>query len=124
MKEILEIQKILELKDEFTYINLTGVQLMALTEDNLLQPFLDDAQNNSPTVQEFITFISEQKDIKRYTLECYVVPTNRDDTRLSIEGISGKDLSSIELQRAIENFRHADEFNLSVSEANFRAWWG
>lgn len=77
-----EIYKILNLPDVFTRLEMNTSQLA--TVEHLLTPFLEDCQNNSPTVKRFLE-LSEQYNA---VLECYIVNTDRDDTRFSIEGVS------------------------------------
>lgn len=114
------IQARLNLKDEFSYLDITSENLSILDQLGLIEPFYDDCQNNSPSVKEFIEFT---KGKSGYVFECYVVPTNREDTRLSIEAIKGEGLCSRALEQVTKEFHHADEFEIKISKKSFRAWW-
>lgn len=78
---------------------------------------LDEAQNNSPTIDEFIEWMENHDG---YIVNGYVVSDKREDYRLSIvsikktEKIEDKD----ELVEFIEAFRNADEFDIDEY-----AWW-
>lgn len=78
---------------------------------------LDEAQNNSPTIDEFIEWMENHDG---YIVNGYVVSDKREDYRLSIvsikktEKIEDKD----ELVEFIEAFRNADVFDIDGY-----AWW-
>ena len=81
---------------------------------------LDEEQNFAPTIGEFRQFMEEHHG---YTAHGYVVSPNRDDFRVSIEGIE-KDTgyeTAEELEDFISMFRHADEFN--VSKTGMYCWY-
>ena len=86
---------------------------------------LYDAQNNSPSIDEFMEYIDG---IEEYvTFECYAVDITRHDYRVSIEGIQvllPKDKRD-DFYALIETFRYADEFCCSEDNecCHLRAWW-
>ena len=74
---------------------------------------LEETQNDSPTIQEFIKFM---KTYKGYTAHGYVVIDTRDDYRVSVEGIEkGDDAESIEeLKDFIKLCRWADGLDVDT----------
>lgn len=125
-KDVERIQLILEVKDVFTYIELSARMLLDLYDKGLLKYFLDDCQNDSPSVKEFIEYMESRKAddaLDGFFFECYIVNTKRDDTRFSIEAISGVNLPQNVLQWAINEFHRADEFQVELDKKCFRAWW-
>ena len=119
------IQKILGFEDEFKKFDINAYDLNILYEKGLLDYFLDESQNSGPTIKEFIDFIKSKypESITKYSFECYIVNTSRVDTRFTIEGISGDNLSLADMQYAIDNFSNADEFSCKLLTGTFRAWW-
>lgn len=47
----------------------------------------EEAQNSSPTIREFLEFIESQPDPENWYLHGYSVSPEREDVRVSIEGI-------------------------------------
>ena len=92
-------------------------QLEELVDNNFID--LQDAQNCSPTVEEFLEFMKEHA---QFTAHGYAVSHNRDDYRASLEGIEFKGKVSKNLMKDfIDLCRHADEI---VCEDNkLFAWW-
>ena len=80
--------------------------------------FMDPAQtqNDSPTVAEFREFMAEadNADVRAHG---YVISPDRDDARVSIEGLEYHGRADDDLMfDFISAFHHADEFGL-------RCWW-
>ena len=96
---------------------LDSEQLIIMADLGLLKPFLYDTQNESPTVEEFISIARKSPN---FSFECYVTNVGRADERFSIEGILGKDMDIAEY---IERFRFADELEFDLADRSFRAWW-
>lgn len=88
---------------------------------------LKSRQNGGPSIQEFRDFLEANKDMPFY-LEGYVVVPEREDYRLTIDGIGvdAKNTEAVErLRNWIDNSKtfdkpdEYDEFDGNV----FRAWW-
>ena len=86
---------------------------------------LNDAQNCSPSAQEFIEICESNK--KNVDFEIYLVEHTRDDYRVTIEGVIETVPFNFQdmLCEHISEFRFADEFTLKRSDKGFflRAWW-
>ena len=78
-----------------------------LIEEGYLDP--NDYQNSSPTVSSIVKFV-EEHDPANWRFHGYVVSAERDDTRVSIEGINSlKPLGKDDLIDFLQEFRYADE---------------
>lgn len=79
----------------------------------------ETCQNCSPSIAEFLEFLKENQG---FLAHGYVVSPNRDDYRVSVEGITySGDASKEEIITFVNFCHHADELEL---ENNFlRAWW-
>ena len=81
----------------------------------LLRGFIDpeDTQNLAPSVKEIYDFMRRNRG---YTCHGYAVSVDRDDYRVSIEGVcKGEPAKSPEeFQDFKETFKYADEFNPSI----------
>lgn len=92
-------------------------KLESLVGNNFID--LDDCQNLSPTVQEFLTFMKNHPKVYAHG---YVVSHNRNDYRVSIEGLSYEGKVSKELLfDFVKLCRQADEF--VANEHELYAWW-
>ena len=49
---------------------------------------LDEAQNEAPTIKEFLEFANRYKDFARITFDGYVVSPDRSDYRVSVDAIT------------------------------------
>lgn len=68
----------------------------------------DDTQNCSPTMRDMIDFCDDGTD--KWYLHGYVVSPERDDCRITFEGVgSVSDLTQEEAFRFLRDFRFADE---------------
>ena len=94
-----------------------------LVEEGFIE--LNETQNESPSTEEFMNSIVGYEDWVEF--ECYAISPERDDYRVTIEGINiwipidKRD----DMCRFVEEFRYADEFNINSDENGFhlRAWW-
>lgn len=101
---------------EFGYPELKSLVLLGLVD-------LDDTQNDSPTVGQFLEFYEKNRcGEEEIIFEGYIV-TDRADSRVSVEGIKlHTELASQKVQKEfIEVFRLADEF--TIGDSMIRAWW-
>ncbi len=73
---------------------------------------VEEYQNDSPTIREFIKFMEKYPD---YTVMGYVVSIERSDYRVSLDGIEkiAPAESKAEENEFIELFRNADDFNIN-----------
>ena len=91
-----------------------------LIEKGYLDP--DDYQNCSPTVSSIVKFV-EEHDPANWRFHGYVVSAERDDTRVSIEGINSlKPLGKDDLIDFLQEFRYADELDAERNETVY-CWY-
>ena len=84
--------------------------LCTLLEEKFIDP--QEAQNNSPTTEEIMSFMKEYPD---FTAHGYVVSIDRDDYRVTIEGVDGSNYASPSMELLtdfINLFRYADDFDI------------
>lgn len=107
-----------EYPSDIKYIEELSIeQLNALNKEGLLD--LEEQQNYSPTIKEFIDFMSEFPQVKAHG---YIVSPQRDDCRISIEGlICNENITEELLFQFANGFHLADEFQ--VSKECLRVWW-
>lgn len=122
-EKVKQLQKLLNIPDAFTRIDIPAITMISLRKDGLLDPFLEDCQNDSPSIEELLNFVEKGTLREKITFECYVVETTRNDTRLSIEGLAGIGLTMNEMQKIIDEYARADEFSCDIKSGSFRAWW-
>ena len=103
-------------KYDVRYFNeLTYDNLQKLIAEGFADP--DDMQNSSPSIGEIAEFLKANP---FFTAHGYIVCPERDDVRVSLEGVeSAHLLNRTELEAFVEMFRHADEFSLNPP----RAWY-
>ena len=99
--------------------NLTWIELEYLFNNNFLDP--EDCQNCSPTAKEIYDFIKDHKDFCAFG---YAVSPDRDDYRITLEGIervegAGVIVDTGELKDFVKFARFADEFDVDCGYA----WW-
>lgn len=98
--------------------NLSADTLQTLIDEGFADP--DDTQNNSPSLQEILDFIREYPEFKAHG---YAVSPERDDYRVSLEGVAGVvERSSDAFSEFVDMFRDADAFEISES-GNCYAWY-
>lgn len=92
-------------------------QLLELKKEGLID--LDEYQNNSPTVAEFIDFLT---DYPKFNAHGYIVTPEREDSRVSLEGLEvEEELTTDEILAFSNKFHLADEFEVQRNYA--RCWW-
>ena len=103
--------------DHGTITNLRLDTLEALVKAGFLDP--EDAQNASPTADEFMGFMEQYPAI---TAHGYVIGADREDARVTIEGIAcDAEAVTADMRDAfIEFARSADEFQYKT---DLYAWW-
>jgi len=80
-------------------------QLELLVQENFIR--LQEAQNDSPTTEEFLHFMRNFPEVKAMG---YALPLYRDDYRVVIEGLKYNGHISDELGEAFDQFSEADEY--------------
>lgn len=93
------------------YRELDAKTLTQLIEKGYADP--DENQNCAPTIGYILTVLKEHSDL---TAHGYVVSRDRDDARISIEGVEGV----CDLETALL-FRNADDF--SYQNGEFYCWY-
>lgn len=100
----------------FHFGNLTLEQLDKLLEEKFIDP--KEAQNNSPTVDDFRFYM---KRFSGATAHGYIISPERDDYRVSIEGIECEGDFDVETQIDFyKTFRFADEL---ICNDNYMYCW-
>lgn len=102
------------------FSGLTAEKLSLLVKEKFADP--TETQNNSPTISDFLNFLKKNPG---FTAHGYVVLPEREDYRVSIEGVewSGTEsLSPKSMQEFVDMFRDADEFILNMVGPNPSAW--
>jgi hypothetical protein len=86
---------------------------------------IDECQNYSPSIKDFLDVAENMT--SDVLFECYAVSPERDDYRITVEGVSViiKDSNYKDLTLFIESFHDSDEFSIEHidSEYHLRAWW-
>jgi hypothetical protein len=99
------------------YSGLTLEQLDKLIDNRFID--LSDRQNDSPTAQEFYEFIKDHPEVKAHG---YVISKDRNDYRVSIEGLEFDGVvSKTTMSDFVKLCRHADEF--TCEQNKLRSWW-
>lgn len=103
--------------------DITAEKMKQLIDEDFVD--LQENQNESPTTEEFMNAILGCEDWVQF--EAYAISPDRDDYRITIEGI---DIwipapHEYDMCRFVEEFRYADEFSLNADENGYhlRAWW-
>ena len=90
--------------------------LKLLIDEDFIE--LDEAQNCSPTTKQFYEFMCEHPQVKA---EGYAVSPERDDYRVTIEGLNCHENTTKELKTQFTEFcNDADEFQITPF---LRSWW-
>lgn len=100
--------------------NATVEQIKTLIDENFLAP--SDRQNFSPTAGEFLDFMQNYPEVRAHG---YVVSPDRDDYRVTIEGLECPEFKLTEDSFGLYiNFvklcRHADELEIN---SELYSWW-
>ena len=91
--------------DYISYRELNVGTLQILLDEKFANP--DETQNEAPSVQECYDFMRKYPE---FTAHGYLIGKERDDYRVSIEGVEGEAKSDQALQEFIDIFKYADEF--------------
>lgn len=100
------------------YQDLTVDCLEKLVEEGFADP--EETQNDAPSIQEFLDFMKKYPQARAHG---YVVSNERDDVRVSVEGLEvDRDDVTFELFREfVALCRFADEFD--DCDNGLYAWW-
>jgi len=99
-----------------SFDNMDVNTLGLLIEEGYADPEME--QNGSPTTKEFYNFMLKHPDIKAHG---YAVSPDRDDYRMTIEGLSGEHTEDMETINDFVNLcRWADECSI---EDRLYSWW-
>lgn len=99
------------------FSKMTYSTLLFMVANGFADP--NEYQNCSPTTQDFLEFLQLHPN---FTVMGYVVHSDRDDYRLSVDGLEGERLSYQDIVD-FANFAHgADEFEIRKDDTA-RAWW-
>lgn len=79
---------------------------------------LEDNQNGSTTLGEYLEFMKEHP---RFKAHGYVISNDRDDRRITVEGLEAGKVTIKEMVEFTELDRHADEFEATQNYC--RSWW-
>ena len=105
--------------DYISYRGLNVGTLQILLDAKFANP--DETQNEAPCVQEIYDFMSKYPE---FTAHGYLIGLERDDYRVSIEGVEGEAKSDQALQEFIDIFREADEFEIKITGNRYcRCWY-
>lgn len=79
---------------------------------------LEDNQNGSTTLGEYLEFMNRHP---RFKAHGYIVSNDRDDRRITVEGLEAGKVTIKEMVEFTELDRHADEFEATQNYC--RSWW-
>ena len=79
---------------------------------------LEDSQNDSTTLGEYLEFMKVHP---RFKAHGYVVSNDRDDRRVTVEGLEAGQVTIKEVEDFIKLDRYADEFE--ATQDYCRSWW-
>ena len=104
--------------DTYSFQNMSLETLQKLFDEKFIAP--ESSQNNSPTFESTLEFL---KNHPQFTCHGYAVTIDRDDYRVSIEGVDleGKPTMD-ELIDFVEEYRFADEFHI-VKDKGCHCWF-
>jgi len=101
------------------YDKLNVDTLKVLLNEKFADP--NETQNDSDSIQEFYEFMVQYPE---FTAIGYAIGLERDDYRVSVEGLEGEAKSDEALQAFIDNYKHADEFEVEVAGDRYcRCWY-
>ena len=112
--------------DAMYFKGLDVTALQTLVHEKFACP--DDTQNSAPCIKEFLEFMKKYPFMKAHG---YIITPDRDDYRVSIEGVEGS-YKEIPTSKTPEDvlkfnedftamFRHADEFE--IGKGHFYCWY-
>lgn len=89
----------------FSFDNLGAVKLGALIKLGFADP--EECQNDSPTIGDILKFLKANPSC---TAHGYAVSPERDDYRISVEGVEGHTGDEQQISAFTKMFRDADDF--------------
>jgi hypothetical protein len=126
-KAVLQIQRYLGLDDIYADISLNACGLLTMYEMGLLELFLDSSHNEGPSLSCLISFFKarvENGNRDKYRINGYVVNTDREDARISFNGIAGSSLNISEMQTVIDVLLNRNcAFDINLADGDFEFYW-
>jgi len=105
--------------DTYSFQNMSLETLQKLFDESFIDP--ESSQNDSPTFESTLEFM---KNHPRFTCHGYAVTIDRDDYRVSIEGVDLDAAATInELIDFVNEYRFADEFNIVGKGCHCHCWF-
>lgn len=93
-------------------------QIELLIKENFLSKY--NCQNSSPTAEEFLDFMKQYPSAKAHG---YVVSPERDDYRVTIEGLEMVAESEEEIDAFYDFCRHASDLSVNKKKLHAYSWW-
>lgn len=98
------------------FVGMTYKTLQALVDKGYADP--EDNTNGSTTLGEYLEFMKEHP---RFKAHGYVISNDREDRRITIEGLEAKRVTIKEMVAFTNLDRFADEFE--ATQLYCRSWW-
>ena len=98
------------------FVGMTYKTLKTLVDKGYADPA--DNTNGSTTLGEYLEFMKEHP---RFKAHGYVISNDRDDRRITVEGIEAESVTIKEMVAFTDLDRMADEFEATQSYC--RSWW-
>ena len=98
------------------FVGMTYKTLKTLVDKGYADP--EDNTNGSTTLGEYLEFMKEHP---RFKAHGYVISNDRDDRRITVEGLEAGKVTIKEMVEFTELDRHADEFEAIQNYC--RSWW-
>lgn len=102
--------------DIFSFSKLDAVTLETLIQLKFADP--DEYQNEAPAIGDILAFLKANPD---FTAHGYAVTPERDDYRVSIEGVEGHTMDERQISEFVKMFRNADDFRFELGDQY--AWY-
>lgn len=99
-----------------SFSDMTYKTLKTLVDKGYADP--EDNQNGSTTIGEYLEFMKEHP---RFKAHGYVVSNDRNDRRITVEGLEADNVTIKEMVEFTELERHADE--VEATQNYCRSWW-
>lgn len=98
------------------FVGMTYTTLKTLVDKGYADPA--DNTNGSTTLGEYLEFMKEHP---RFKAHGYVISNDRDDRRITVEGLEAESVTIKEMVAFTDLDRMADEFEATQSYC--RSWW-
>lgn len=98
------------------FVGMTYKTLQKLVDKGYADP--EDNTNGSTTLGEYLEFMKEHP---RFKAHGYVISNDRDDRRITVEGLEAKRVTIKEMVAFTDLDRMADEFE--ATQLYCRSWW-